>query len=78
MQQTMDRQGGGVEFARVGGDGGDGAFLGARGFRQFPDWVGSTTSWDIEAGTGPYVVAEAIEHDGSHSSNNTVGAGMIV
>lgn len=37
---------------------GIGAFMGAIQYRQFPPWVGN--SWDIEAGEGPYVIAEAI------------------
>lgn len=37
---------------------GIGAFMGAVEYKQFPDWVG--TAWDIEAGDGPYVVAETI------------------
>lgn len=37
---------------------GIGAFMGAVVWKQFPAWVG--TAWDIEAGDGPYVVAETI------------------
>ncbi len=40
---------------------GIGAFMGALQFKQFPAWVG--TAWDIEAGDGPYVVAETIARD---------------
>ena len=35
-----------------------GAFLGAKQYRQFPAWVGS--SWDLDAGEGPYVIAPTI------------------
>lgn len=38
-----------------------GAFLGARRYRQFPEWVGNR--WDLLAGVGPYVIAEAIRDD---------------
>lgn len=38
-----------------------GAFLGARAYPQFPDWVGNR--WDLLAGDGPYVIAEAIQRD---------------
>ncbi len=38
-----------------------GAFLGAKRYRQFPDWVGNR--WDLLAGIGPYVIAEAIRDD---------------
>ena len=37
---------------------GIGAFMGALQYRQFPPWVGN--SWDITAGEGPYVIAEAV------------------
>lgn len=40
---------------------GIGAFMGAVVHKQFPEWVG--TSWDLAAGDGPYVVAEAIAED---------------
>ena len=37
---------------------GIGAFMGAKQFQQFPEWVGN--NWNLEAGTGPYVIAEVI------------------
>jgi hypothetical protein len=37
---------------------GIGAFMGAQRYKQFPDWVGN--DWDLESGTGPYVIAEVI------------------
>lgn len=40
---------------------GKGAFLGAIAWQQFPPWVGN--SWNLEAGDGPYVIAEAIRDD---------------
>jgi len=40
---------------------GIGAYMGAKAYRQFPDWVGN--NWDLAAGTGPYVVAEAISEN---------------
>lgn len=47
---------------------GVGAFMGAKQFRQFPAWVGN--AWDLEAGVGPYVVAEAIR-DGLEEITDT-------
>lgn len=38
-----------------------GAFLGARRWQQFPDWVGN--DWDLLAGDGPYVIAEAMRDE---------------
>lgn len=37
---------------------GIGAFMGSKRLAQFPDWVGN--NWDLAAGDGPYVIAEAI------------------
>lgn len=37
---------------------GIGAFMGAKQYKQFPEWVGN--DWNLEAGTGPYVIAEVI------------------
>jgi hypothetical protein len=37
---------------------GIGAFMGALQYPQFPTWVGN--EWNLEAGTGPYVIAEVI------------------
>lgn len=37
---------------------GIGAFMGAKQYRQFPEWVGN--NWNLEAGVGPYVIADVI------------------
>lgn len=37
---------------------GIGAFMGSVRYRQFPSWVG--INWDLETGTGPYVIAPVI------------------
>lgn len=37
---------------------GIGAYIGAKRYKQFPDWVGNT--WNLEAGQGPYVIAPVI------------------
>lgn len=37
---------------------GIGAFMGAKQYGQFPEWVGN--NWNLEAGTGPYVIADVI------------------
>jgi len=37
---------------------GIGAFMGSNRYKQFPDWVGN--DWNLEMGTGPYVIAEVI------------------
>lgn len=37
---------------------GIGAFMGSIQYGQFPAWVGN--DWDLEAGEGPYVIAEII------------------
>jgi hypothetical protein len=37
---------------------GIGAFMGAVQYPQFPAWVGN--QWDIEAGEGPYVIADVV------------------
>jgi hypothetical protein len=40
---------------------GIGAYMGSKAYAQFPDWVGN--AWDLAAGEGPYVVAEAISEN---------------
>lgn len=36
-----------------------GAFMGSLRYKQFPTWVGN--NWNLEAGEGPYVIADAIQ-----------------